>query len=110
MVFIIGFLVAIAIIGVLFYLLIIYREVPGAIEQRFGALEALPEDIGQWKVDTESEEGKAAAARGLRRETRLFHDVQNNRLVRQARFKNGATGEITRVEPDEIVRRKRIRS
>jgi hypothetical protein len=108
--FIIGFLVAIACIGVLFYLLVIYREVPGAIEQRFGVLEALPEDIGKWKVDTESEEGKAAAARGMNRETRLFHDVGNNRLVRQVRFKNPATGEITRVDPDEVVKRKRVRS
>ena len=110
MAFILGFLVAIAIIGVLFYVLVIYREVPGAIEQRLGVLEALPEDLNKWKVDTESEEGKAAAARGLNREVRLFHDVSNNRLVRQVRYKNPASGEITRVDPDEVVKRKRVRS
>ena len=60
--FIVAFLVAIAIIGGLFYILVIYREVPGAMEQRFGVLEALPEDIGKWKVDDDSEEGKAAAS------------------------------------------------
>jgi hypothetical protein len=108
--FIIGFLVAIAIIGGLFYVLVIHREVPGAVEQRFGVFEALPEDIGKWKVDTESEEGKASAARGVNRETRLFHDMSNNRLVRQVRYKNPATGEITRVDPDEVVKRKRVRS
>ena len=108
--FIIGFLVAIAFIGGLFYILVIHREVPGALEQRFGVLEALPEDIGKWKVDDESEEGKAATARGLRRESRLFHDVQANRLLRQVRFRNQATNEIVRVDPDEVVKRKRIRS
>ena len=110
MAFIIGFLVAVAIIGVLVYLLVIHREVPGAMEQRFGVLEALPEDIGKWKVDTESEEGKAALSRGINREVRLFHDVSNNRLVRQVRYKNPASGEITRVDPDEVVKRKRVRS
>jgi hypothetical protein len=108
--FIIGFLVAIAFIGGLLYILVIHREVPGAVEQRFGVLEALPEDIGKWKADTESDEGKAAAARGLRRESRLFHDVQANRLLRQVRYRNQATNEIARVDPDEVVKRKRIRS
>lgn len=108
--FIIGFLIAIAFIGGLFYILVVYREVPGAMEQRFGVLEALPEDLGKWKVDTESEEGKAAAARGLRRESRLFHDVQANKLLKQVRYRNQATNEIARVDPDEVVKRKRIRS
>lgn len=108
--FIIGFLIAIAIIGALFYILVVYREVPGAIEMRLGVLEALPEDIGKWKVDTESEEGKAAAQRGLRRESRLFQDVQANKLLKQVRYRNQATNEITRVDPDEVVKRKRIRS
>ncbi len=110
MAFIIGFLVAVAIIGGLLYILVIHREVPGAVEQRFGVLESLPEDVGKWKEDTESDEGKAAAQRGLRREVRTFHDVRANKLVRQARIRNRATGEITHVEPDEPVRRKRVRS
>ena len=108
--FIIGFLLVIAAIGGLLYILVIHREVPGAVEQRFGVLEALPEDIGVWKVDEESEEGKAAVARGLRRESRLFHDLQANRLLRQVRFRNQATNEIVRVDPDEVVKRRRIRS
>src|SRR5712671_5800951 len=108
--FIIGFLVAIAAIGGLFYILVIYREVPGAVEMRLGVLEALPEDLNVWKTDAESEEGKAALARGLRREERLFHDIQANRLLKQVRFRNQATNEITKVEPDEVVKRKRIRS
>jgi hypothetical protein len=110
MFFIIGFLIAIATIGGLIYVLVVYREVPGALEQRLGVLEALPEDLGVWKVDTESEEGKAAAQRGLRRESRFFHDVQANKLLKQVRYRNEATNEIARVEPDEVVKRKRIRS
>jgi hypothetical protein len=108
--FIIGFLIAIAFIGGLFYILVVHREVPGAMEQRFGVLEALPDDLGKWKVDVESEEGKAAAARGLKRESRLFHDVQANKLLKQVRYRNQATNEIASVDPDEVVKRKRVRS
>jgi hypothetical protein len=107
---ILGFLVVIAAIGGLMYVLILYRNIPGAMDQRFGVLEALPEDIGEWKVDTESEEGKAAQARGLKRETRYFYDQQKDRLLKQVRYRNQATNAIAHVEPDEIVKRKRIRS
>ncbi len=110
MVFLVAFLVVIAIIGGLVYVLVIYREVPGAVEQRFGVLEALPEDIGQWKVDEDTEEGKAAVSQGLKRETRLFHDVRANKLLRQTRYRNRATNEVLRVDPDETVKRKRVRS
>jgi hypothetical protein len=107
---ILGFLVAIAAIGGLIYVLVIYRNIPGAMEQRFGVLEGLPEDVGEWKVDTESDEGKAAQARGLKRETRHFYDQQKDRLLKQVRYRNQATNEVARVEPDEVVKRKRIRS
>ena len=110
MAMIIGFLVAIAFIGGLFYVLVIYRAVPGAMEQRFGVLEALPEDVGKWKVDEESEEGKAALQQGQKREERLFFDMQSDKLIRQVRFRNRATNEVMRTLPDEVVKRKRIRS
>jgi hypothetical protein len=107
------FCLALAFVGGVIYLFI-QSYVPGLVEQRFGVLEALPEDIGKWKSDDESEEGKAAAARGLRREERLFHDPNarggGGKLVRQVRYRNRATNEIVKVEPDEIVKRKRIRS
>ena len=110
MAIIIGFLVAIAFIGGLFYVLVIYREVPGAMEQRLGVLEALPEDLGKWKVDEDSEEGKAAMQQGQKREERLFFDMQSEQALRQVRFRNRATNEVTRTVPDEVVKRKRIRS
>lgn len=91
------------------YLLLVQREVPGLVEQRFGVLEALPENINQWAVDEESAEGKEAASKGLKREVRMFHDSHNGKLLRQVRYRNRATNQVVRVEPDEVVKRKRVR-
>jgi len=107
---ILGFLVMIAVIGGLLYLLVVHREVPGAVEQRFGILEPLPPDVGTWKVDDESEEGNAAARQGLRREVRLFHDHRSGKLVRQARSRNPATNSVVRVDRDVPVRRRRLKA
>lgn len=109
-----GFLTVIAFIGGLVYVFLVQRAVPGLMEQRFGTLEALPVDVGEWKTDDESEEGRLAALQGLRREIRLFHDpggglLGNGSLVRQTRYRNPATNAITRVEPDVPVARRRIR-
>lgn len=108
-----GFIFMIGVIGILFYLLVIYREVPGAVEQRLGVWEALPDDIGKWKVDTDSPEAAEAQRKGLKRETRLWHDpnagfLGRGKLVRQTRYRN-ASNEIVRVDPDEVVERKRVR-
>jgi len=110
-----AFLLGLAFIGGVIYLFLVQGNVPGLVEQRFGVLEALPDDVGKWKTDDDSEEGKAAAARGLRREERLFHDpnargFSGGKLVRQVRYRNRATNEIVKVEPDEIVKRKRVRA
>jgi hypothetical protein len=110
MLVIVGFLVFIAAIGGLIYVLLIYGSVPGAKEQRLGVLEPLPDDVGKWKIDEDSDEGKDALQKGLKREARMFHDVQTDKLVRQVRYRNRATNEIVRIDPDEPVRRKRIRS
>lgn len=109
-----GFLVMIAVIGGLVYLLVVHREVPGAVEQRFGVLEPLPPDVGIWKADGESDEGKAASRQGLKREVRVFHDphgglLGDGRLVRQARYRNPATNAIVRVDPDVPIRRRRVK-
>lgn len=110
MVILIVFLFVLALIGGLFYLLVVQREVPGLVEQRFGVLEALPEDVNQWKVDDETEEGKQATAQGLKREVRLFHDTHGGKLLEQVRYRNRATNEVVRVEPDRAVKRKRVRT
>ncbi len=104
------FLVICGAIGIGIYLLFIMNLVPGAKEERIGVLEPLPEDVGKWKEDHESEAAKQAAAEGLVREVRHFHYETSGRLVRQARYKSRATGEIVRTEPEEAVKRRRVRS
>ena len=108
------FLIVVAAAGIALYLLLIMREVPGAAEERFGRLEALPADIGKWRVDEASEETAAAKARGLRREERFLLAEKSGffsgpRLLRQVRYRSIETNEIVRIEPDRVVKRKRIR-
>jgi len=108
------FLLIVAALGVLVYLVFIFKLVPGAAEERLGVLEPLPDDIGQWRVDEQSEQAKAALARSRKREERLFFEegkglFAQGRLVRQVRYRNLSTNAIEEVEPDEPVKRKRIR-
>ena len=108
------FLLIVAAAGIGIYLLFILREVPGAAEERLGTLEALPPDVGQWKKDDDSPEGKAALERGELREVRFFYDSSGagftgGKLLKQVRYRNAETNEITRAEPDQHVKRKRIR-
>ena len=82
------FLVIVAILGVGVYLLFIFRLVPGAAEERL--------------------------ARHRKREERLFFEegaglMAQGRLVRQVRYRNLTSNAIEEVEPDEVVKRKRIR-
>ena len=109
------FLVVVAVAGISFYLLLIMREVPGAAEERFGRFEALPADIGKWRTDEESAEGAAAKARGLRREERLWLAEKSSffggpKLLRQVRYRSLETNEIVRVEPEQVIKRKRVRA
>lgn len=108
------FLVVVAILGVAVYLLFIFKLVPGAAEERLGILEPLPEDIGQWHVDESSAEARSALARGRKREQRLFFAegaglLAQGRLVRQVRYRNLTSNAIEEVEPDQPVKRRRIR-
>jgi hypothetical protein len=109
------FLVLVAAIGVGVYLLFIFKLVPGAMEERLGVLEPLPEDVGKWRVDGHSAEGKAALERGRKREERLFFEegrgvLAQGRLVRQVRYRNASSNAIEEVEPDQPVKRKRIKT
>jgi hypothetical protein len=92
------------------YLLFIMNLVPGAKEERIGVLEALPPDLGKWKTDENSEEGRRSASEGLVRETRHFFYEANDRLVLQVRYRNRETNQIVRTEPEAVVRRRRLRS
>jgi hypothetical protein len=109
------FLLLVAALGVGVYLLFIFNLVPGAREERLGVLEPLPEDVGKWKLDEHSVEGKTALEAGRKREERLFFEegagvMAQGRLLRQVRFRNAVSNAIEEVLPDQPVKRKRIRS
>ena len=108
------FLLIVAALGIAVYLVFIFKLVPGAAEERLGVLEPLPDDIGKWQVDSDSALGKAALQRNRKREQRLFFEegkglMAQGRLVRQVRYRNLSSNAIEEVEPDEPVKRKRIR-
>jgi hypothetical protein len=101
-----------AVIAVL-YFFVFFNEVPEVARERLGELEALPEAVGQWQVDESSEAARAARTAGLIREQRLCHDPRGGfgggRLLRQVRYRSAQSGEVVRVEPDQVVKRRRIR-
>jgi hypothetical protein len=97
------------------YLLVVFREVPGAVAERLGELEGLPRDLGQWVVDETSPEGRSASERGLQRELRTWRDhgsgwFGRDRLVLQVRYRDRGTGAIQSADPDREIRRRRIKS
>ena len=100
--------------AVLVYVLVIFREVPGAVAERWGELEQLPQNLGQWQRDDTSPAGKSALERGSIREQRTWREpgagwFGRDRLVLQVRYKDQRTGEITATEPDAPLIRRRIK-
>lgn len=104
------FLLVIAALAIGVYILFIMPNVPGLVEERLGVPEPLPGDLGVWKADEASPEGKAALASGELREVRTLFEEERNRFIRQARYRNQLSGEIVRVEPDEMIKRRRVRA
>ena len=106
------FLLAVAAAGGIIYLFVA-GLFPGLKEERFGVLEPLPPNLGQWQTDLESDEGRAASAEGKRREVRLLFEAGglfgSGKLTRQARLRDASTNEIVAILPDETVKRKRIK-
>lgn len=110
-----AFVFALGLLGLAAYLLVIFREVPGAVEERLGNLDALPDDIGQWRIDDSSAAGQAATARGEQREVRVWHQPSGGlfggeRLCEQVRYRHIDSGEIARSEPDRPLKRRRHKS
>jgi hypothetical protein len=103
------FLLFVAIAGIGVYLLFMFNMVPGMQEERIGVLEPPPPGTGTWKPDPDSAEGRAAAAEGLTREVRHYFYEERARLVLQVRYRSRDTNEIVRVEPEVVVKRRRIR-
>ncbi len=107
-----GFLLGVAAIGGIAYFFIA-GMFPGLKEERFGVLEPLPDNLGKWQLDPDSEAGRAAAAQGRKLEVRLLFEegglIGSGRLLRQSRLRDAATNEIAQVLPDEVVKRRRIK-
>lgn len=100
--------------GIAVYLLVVFREVPGAVSERWGEVEGLPEDLGEWTTDEDSEAAIDAHSRGLRREVRTWREpgadwFGRDRLLLQVRYRNQESGEIESVEPDRKLARRRIK-
>jgi hypothetical protein len=104
------FLVLVGMAGLGVYVLFIFNLVPGVQAERLGVLEPLPPDVGSWKVDETSEAAARARSEGLLREVRHFHYEATGKLVLQVRYKEQESGDIVRVEPDQPVKRKRLRA
>ncbi len=116
-------LIAIAAIAIGAYLLLVFREVPGAIEERLGEYEALPQDLGEWRQVTQGADGAAQdsapqditpqAGPGELCEVRLLHQqggtFSRPKLIRQVRYRDAETRKILRVEPDEELKRRRVK-
>jgi hypothetical protein len=105
-------LLFVGIAAVAVYLLVVFREVPGAVTERWGELEGLPADLGEWALDTDSEAALEARERGLEREVRTWREpgagwFGRDRLVLQVRYRNLATGEVESSEPDRVLERRR---
>jgi hypothetical protein len=108
-------LLFVGIASVAVYLLVVFREVPGAVTERWGELEGLPSDLGEWAVDEESEAANEAHARGLTREVRTWREpgagwFGRDRLLLQVRYRSSESGEIESTEPDRVLKRRRIKA
>lgn len=108
------FVLAIAAMGTALYLLIMYSSIPGAVDERLGTLEPLPENLDRWLEDDGSVQGRAARERGLRREVRTLlvparGIFGRQSLLQQARLRNVVSGEIVEVEPEVSTPRRRRR-
>jgi len=97
------FMVGVAALGGLVYLVLIMSHVPGATEERFGKLEPLPDKLGEWVKPDVPAEG------GLVREERYLFDDRSQKLVLQVRHRHPETGKIERIEPERVIKRRRVR-
>lgn len=104
------FLVLAAALGTGLYLLVMYSSIPGAVDERLGTLEPLPENLGRWVVEPSSDAEPASGER-LQREVRWLHEpgrlFRKETLIRQVRYRDLDTGEITRVDSAERLPRRR---
>src|SRR5690554_186770 len=102
-----AFVFSVGAVGFLIYLMLMFTAVPGALDERLGALEPLPDPLGRWVVDEDSEQAKAARREQLVREVRWLHRPASGlfgreKLVKQVRYRAAESGDIVRVDPEEV--------
>jgi hypothetical protein len=103
------FLLIIAALGACGYVALFLSHVPGAKEERFGRLEPLPDDLGNWKTLNAGPDAEAALGQGLLREERfLAHERDRKRLIKQVRYRDLTTNAIVRIDPEQIFVRERL--
>jgi hypothetical protein len=104
------FLLGVALVAVTAYVGVLLSVVPGLAEQRLGTLEDLPADLGVWTLDAPAGNAEGELVREVRhlRQTEIGL-LGGGRLIRQVRYRDVKTGAIVGVEPDVIVKRRRLR-
>lgn len=100
-----AFVLAIGVLAVVVYLVFALGEVPGMAAERIGELEPLPADLNRWRT----EDGGEATAGGLLRQVRHVWVEAERQLYLQVRYLDPTTEEVVRLEPDQRVKRRRIR-
>ncbi len=95
------------------YVLFFMSQVPGAAEDRLGVYEALPPDLGKWKPEESTAAAQAGLAAGQLREIRWFFQEagigSGGNLIQQVRVRDIKSGEILVVEPEVVIKRRRIK-
>ena len=104
----------IALLFCVIYAVVVMVYVPGLADERLGELEELPEDVGEWNIDTNSAQAHSARAEGLICETRLWIEgggdfLGREKILRQVRYLDPETKEVVLAEKDVRIRRKRVK-
>lgn len=101
------FLLGVGAVGAGAYLFLFLSHVPGAKDERLGVLEPLPPQMGEWvEQELKSSDGLVVEQRYLHPESTGF---SGPKILRQVRYRHPETREIVRVDPEQVVKRKRIR-
>lgn len=102
------FLLGVGAVGALAYMGLFLSHVPGAKDERFGALPDLPEVMGKWVEDeARNAEGLICERRHLLTEGGAFG---SGKLLLQVRYRDAETREIVRIDDEQIIKRRRVKS
>ncbi len=102
------FLLGVGAVGALAYMGLFLSHVPGAKDERLGALPDLPDKLGKWvEQEKPSEDGLLCEKRHLLIDEGGFG---GGKLLLQVRYRNPQTREIMRIEKEQTIKRRRVRS